>query len=81
VGKSFGIGDDNNIYAKVKRYDTVNWGAKYDFKNMEVWVSLNNIFNTHYYLYGTAYGLPGGGAEAYYPAPTYNVAAGVKVKF
>ena len=81
VGKRFGIGDDANLYPKVKRYDTVDWNAKYGFKNIEVWVSLNNIFNTHYFVYGASYALPYGGPEAYYPAPGRNLAAGVKVKF
>ena len=34
---------------KLKRYDTVDWGAKYDFRNIEEWMSLNNIFSMHYY--------------------------------
>jgi len=80
VGKRFGLGDDANLYPKVKRYDTVDWGAKYDFKNMELWINLNNIFNTRYYVFGTSYDLPTG-PEAYYPAPGRNIAAGVKVKF
>jgi len=87
TGKRYAIGDDQNLYAKVKRYDTVNLGATYDYKNMEIWFSLNNIFSTHYDEYGTAYGLDNlanfgsGSPEAYYPAPTRNIAAGVKVKF
>jgi hypothetical protein len=89
VGEQFGIGDDTNLYPKLKRYDTVDWSAKYDYKNIEVWVSLNNIFSTRYFVYGSSYGPvdgyffgPGwGGPELYYPAPTRNIAAGVKVKF
>jgi iron complex outermembrane receptor protein len=81
VGKRFGIGDDTNIYPKVKRYDTVNWEAKYDFKNIELWINLNNIFNAQYFVYGSTYGIPGGAPEVYYPAPGRNVEAGVKVKF
>jgi iron complex outermembrane receptor protein len=82
VGKRFGIGDDANVFPKVKRYDTVDWSAKYDYKNMEVWVSLNNIFNTHYFVFGSSYGLVFASApEVYYPAPGRNVEAGVKVKF
>jgi outer membrane receptor protein involved in Fe transport len=81
-GKRFGIGDDANLFPKVKRYDTVDWTAKYDYKNMEVWVSLNNIFGTHYDVYGDSYGLDFGTApEVYFPAPTRNIQAGVKVKF
>ncbi len=89
VGKRYGIGDDANLYPKVKRYETVDWSAKYNYKNFEVWVSLNNIFNTHYFVYGSSYGLVDGALfgptfvapEVYYPAPGRNIAAGVKVKF
>jgi iron complex outermembrane recepter protein len=82
VGERFGIGDDANLFPKVKRYDTVNWSVKYDFKNIEVWLSLNNIFSAHYYVFGDSYGLDFGSApEVYYPAPTRNISAGVKVKF
>ncbi len=74
VGERFQEGDDaNNLYPKVKRYDTVDWNIKYDYKNMELWLALNNIFSTHYFVYGS-YSL-------YYPAPTRNIAAGIKVKF
>jgi iron complex outermembrane receptor protein len=80
VGKRYGIGDDENVYPKVKRYDTVDWNAKYNFRNYEIWVSLNNIFNAHYFIFGTSYDASVGG-EAYYPAPGRNIAAGIKLKF
>jgi len=80
TGKQFGIGDDPNLYPKLKRYDTVDWGVKYGFKNVDVWINLNNIFNRHYFVYGTSYAAAYGD-EAYYPAPGRNIAAGVKVKF
>jgi len=80
VGKRFTIGDDANIQPKVKRYETFDWSAKYGFKNIEVWVSLNNLLNTHYFVYGSGYGYPSA-PEVFYPAPGRNVAAGVKVKF
>jgi len=79
VGKRFAIGDDSNVQPKVKRYDTVDWSAKYDYKNYELWVSLNNIFNEQYFVYASGYGYPG--PEVYYPAPGRNVQAGVKVTF
>jgi len=80
VGKRYGLGDEANIYPKVKRYNTVNWSAKYGYKNIEVWVSLNNIFSTHYFVYGSSFDAANND-EVYYPAPTRNVEAGVKVKF
>ena len=82
VGKQFGLGDDVNLYPKIKRHETFDWSAKYDYKNVEVWVSLNNIFGTHYFVYGSSYALVGSyGDQVYYPAPTRNIQAGVKVKF
>jgi iron complex outermembrane receptor protein len=80
VGKRFGLGDEANIYPKIKRYNTVNWSAKYGYKNIEAWVSLNNIFSTHYFVYGSSFDAINND-EVYYPAPTRNVEAGVKVKF
>jgi len=80
VGKRYGLGDDSNIYYKVKRYDTVNWSAKYSYKNLELWVSLNNIFSTHYFVYGSSYDAAYND-EVYYPAPTRNIQVGMKVKF
>jgi len=80
VGKRFGLGDEANIYPKVKRYSTVNWSAKYDFKNIELWISLNNIFSAHYYVFGSSFDAVNND-EVYYPAPTRNIEAGVKVKF
>ena len=82
VGKKFGLGDDANLFPKVKRYETFNWTIKYGFKNVEMWVSLNNILSAHYYVYGSNYGPVNGGApEVFYPAPTRNIAVGLKVKF
>jgi len=82
VGKRFGIGDEANAFPKVKRYQTTDWSAKYNYKNLEIWVSLKNIFDGRYFTYGSSFGLVFGSApEVYYPAPGRNVEAGVKVKF
>jgi len=80
VGKRFGLGDEANIFPKIKRYNTVDWSARYTYKNMELWVSLNNIFSTHYFFYGSSFDAANND-EVYYPAPTRNIEAGVKVKF
>ena len=78
VGKEFLDGDQANTDAKLKRYDTVDWTTRYGFKNVEVWLTLQNIFDTKYYSYGV--GDPGLDAQ-YYPAPGRNIEAGVKVTF
>ncbi|MBF0512260.1 MAG: TonB-dependent receptor, partial [Candidatus Omnitrophica bacterium] len=77
VGKQFLTDDEANTHPKLKRYDTVDWSIKYNFKNMELWFAVNNIFNTYYYNYGIA----GYSTNAYYPAPGRNFAAGFKFKF
>jgi len=74
VGKRFSISDQTNTLPKLKRYDTVDWNIKYDFRNMEIWFALRNIFNTKYDVYST-YGVN------YYPAPGRNAEAGVKLTF
>ena len=78
VGKEFLDGDQSNTDPKLKRYDTVDWNVKYGFKNIELWITLQNIFDSKYFTYGS--GDPGQDAQ-YYPAPGRNIAAGIKVKF
>ncbi len=78
VGQQFALTDEANLQPKTKRYTTVDWNAKYGFKNMEFWVSLRNILDRKYYAYGS---YSAGNGVGYYPAPTRNVSAGVKVKF
>jgi iron complex outermembrane receptor protein len=78
VGKDYLINDLTNTEPKVKRYDTVDWSAKYGFRNIELWVTLQNIFDTRYFNYGTT---GGPGDDIYYPAPGRNIEAGMNVKF
>ena len=78
IGKEFLISDQANTEPKLKRYSTVDWNARYGFKNIELWVTLQNIFDTRYYSYGVT---GGPGDDVYYPAPGRNIEAGVKVKF
>ncbi len=84
VGKEFEDGDDANAEPKLKRYDTVDWNIKYDFKNVELWLTLKNIFDTQYYTYAVTAG-PGDssapGDDSYYPAPGRNIEAGIRLKF
>jgi len=80
VGKQFLDYDQLNTQPKLKRYDTVDWNIKYDFKNIELWFTLQNIFNTQYSPYafsGATFDIP----NNYWPAPGRNAEAGVKVKF
>ncbi len=79
VGKSFAISDQTNTHPKLKSYTTADWNARYVFKNIEVWVGLNNIFNKKYYTYGVYSTFAND--TGYYPAPGRNVSGGVKLKF
>lgn len=79
TGKQFVVSDENNLEPKLKRSNTIDWNIKYDFKNMEFWVTLANIFNEKYYSYAVYSSLSKD--VGYYPAPGRNVEAGVKIKF
>ena len=78
VGKEFLISDQANTEPKLKRYDTVDWNITCGFKAVELWVTLQNIFDTRYYTYGVT---GGPGDDIYYPAPGRNLEAGVKLTF
>jgi outer membrane receptor protein involved in Fe transport len=79
VDKRFAIGDQQNLFPQLRRYYTVDWNIKYDFKNIELWSGLNNIFNKRYATFGAVSG--GRDQVGFYPAPGRNIVAGVKVKF
>ncbi len=79
VGERFAISDVHNTQPKLKRYGTLDWSADYGFKDLDVWLSLRNLFDTQYYAYGVY--SSSSNAIGYYPAPGRNVTAGVKVKF
>jgi len=78
VGKRFLDSDFTNTEPKLKRYDTVDWNVKYGFKNIEIWITLKNIFDAKYFTYGIT---SSPGSDAYYPAPGRNLEAGAKIKF
>ena len=71
-------GDQANAEPKLKRHYTVDWNIKYNFKNIELWFTLQNIFNSKYFAYGIE---DPGVVATYYPAPGRNIAAGIKLKF
>ena len=78
TGKEFMDGDQANAEPKLKRHYTVDWNIKYNFKNIELWFTLQNIFNSKYFAYGIE---DPGVVATYYPAPGRNIAAGIKLKF
>ncbi len=79
TGEQFAISDQSNTSPKLKRYYPVDWSASYTYKNVELWLSLRNIFNEKYNAYGVLSIFSGN--VGYYPAPGRNALGGVKVKF
>jgi iron complex outermembrane receptor protein len=54
VGSQWLVGDEANQNAKVPAYWTVNLHSSYQMtKNIEVYGLVRNLFNQHYYVYGT----------------------------
>jgi iron complex outermembrane receptor protein len=54
VGSQWLIGDESNQNPKVPAYWTVNLHTSYQLtKNFEVFGLIRNLFNQHYYVYGT----------------------------
>jgi len=54
VGRQWLVGDESNQNPKVPAYWTVNLHSSYQItKNVEVYGLIRNLFNQHYYVYGT----------------------------
>jgi iron complex outermembrane receptor protein len=54
VGSQWLVGDDSNLNPKVPAYWTVNLHTSYQVsKNVEIYGLVKNLFNQHYYVYGT----------------------------
>jgi iron complex outermembrane recepter protein len=54
IGSQYLVGDESNLNPKVPAYWTVNLHTSYKVtKNIEVYGLVQNLFNQHYYTYGT----------------------------
>ena len=54
IGSQWLVGDESNQNPKVPAYWTVNLHSSYQIsKSAEVFALVNNLFNLHYYVYGT----------------------------
>ncbi len=71
VGSRYDGNDQSNTaYAKLKSYQVIDAKLSYQYKNMKIFGSINNIFDE---LYSTsAY------SEYYYPMPTRNAYVGIE---
>ena len=54
IGSQYLVGDESNQNPKVPAYWTVNLHSSYQVtKNVELFALVKNLFNQHYYVYGT----------------------------
>ena len=82
VGKMYFISDANNAFHLLKDWTTIDLNVNYSWANFEIFLGLNNIFNTYYSEYGVlSSGFPPPRVNAYYPSPGRNVLAGCRYKF
>lgn len=79
VGKRYAINDTLNATAALKPYWVMDTKLSYQQKNFEAFLALNNIFNEEYFSY--AIKSPSSATKDYFPAPEFNIAAGVSLKF
>jgi outer membrane receptor for ferrienterochelin and colicin len=79
VSSRYKISDQNNLAPKLKSYTTVDTRLSYDYKFMNVWGGIKNIFGKKYYAYGVTNST--GTAETFYPAPERRFEAGMTLTF
>lgn len=79
VGDMYLISDQNNSQTKLKDWLTIDLNINYAISDFEVFLGLNNIFNTYYSEYGVL--SSNGITRSFYPAPGRNVIAGCRYKF
>jgi iron complex outermembrane receptor protein len=54
IGSQWLVGDESNLNPKIPAYWTVNLHSSYQVsKNVEVFALVKNLFDRHYYVYGT----------------------------
>lgn len=78
VGERFLISDFDNDNDKTEDYTVVNAKIQYDWRRLTFFVDLNNVFDEAYSTFSAEQwdGQPG-----FYPAPEFNVLAGVRGRF
>lgn len=79
IGSAYLISDQNNTYPKLNDYLTLDLNLNYAFKKLEVFLGINNMFNTEYSEYGIISTFLA--TRSFYPAPGRNVIAGCRYKF
>jgi iron complex outermembrane recepter protein len=79
VGSRYKISDQNNLAPKLKSYTTVDTRLSYDYKFVNVWSGIKNVFGKKYYAYGVTNRT--GTVETFYPAPERRFEAGMTLTF
>jgi iron complex outermembrane recepter protein len=78
VGERPFISDFANDFSKQKSFYVINNKYKYKWKNMTVFLDINNITNQKYSEYGVKGGFPL--EKAYYPSPGINFLSGFSIE-
>lgn len=82
VGERVLISDWDNDYDKVDAYTVVNAKVEYDWRWLTFFVDFNNLFDETYATFsGLGYNSSYAVETGEYPAPEFNVLAGVRARF
>ena len=76
VGRRYFINDQANAFSGLKSYVTVDTNLSYQYDDLKVTLSANNIFNEMYSEYGVI-----SSEKAYYPACGRNFNIKMEYKF
>jgi outer membrane cobalamin receptor len=79
VGESFLISDQANVRAKLSSYLVLDAVASYRWKDMEIFVRIDNLTNEKYSSYGVFSSFSA--SDNFYPSPEIGVHAGVSYIF
>ncbi len=79
VGARPFISDFSNDYDKQESFFIINTKLKYQWRNILLFVDINNITNKEYSEYGVIGGFPL--EKSYYPSPKRNFLVGMSVEF
>ncbi|MCX7913567.1 MAG: TonB-dependent receptor [Thermodesulfovibrionales bacterium] len=78
VGSRSFISDFSNEYGKQKSFLVVNTKFKYQWKNILIFIDINNLTNKEYAEYGVIGGFPP--ERSYYPSPKRNFLVGLSLE-
>jgi iron complex outermembrane receptor protein len=77
VGRRPFISDFANAFRDQESYFSLNAKLKYEWKQLSIFVDLNNLTDAEY----SEYGVVAGGVETFYPSPAFNALVGFALGF